>query len=235
NGDCGNNNIFNNSFIDNGVDNAQDYGTNNQWDYGTIGNYWSDYEDIYVPPATNDGLIWNTSYQISGSSSSQDNYPCVYPFYYSEYAITFEISDEYLNTTIPFVEDNGLEINCSIVFVYTINWAYLCENSSGIFINRSMNFGVDGEWTYILDISGLSKGSEIIFSFYVNNSIGKISSNDNNGQNFSIIIGEFYPPSSNIVYQIQDTPNFVSNLTLFSINAVDEGNRPSGVHNISYK
>jgi len=62
--------IFNNNFINNSQ-NAQDDGFNNQWDNGTIGNYWDDYsgEDL-----DNDG-IGDTPYTISGSAGTQDNYP----------------------------------------------------------------------------------------------------------------------------------------------------------------
>ncbi len=50
------------------------------WDDGiSLGNYWSDYENRYVPPATNNGTIWNISYVVDGGTSSKDNYPLVSP------------------------------------------------------------------------------------------------------------------------------------------------------------
>ncbi len=66
-----NNLIFNNSFKNSGTFNAKDYGFNNQGDNGVIGNLWDDYIGI---DANHDG-IGDTSYQISGTAGSFDNYP----------------------------------------------------------------------------------------------------------------------------------------------------------------
>jgi parallel beta-helix repeat protein len=68
---CHDNLIFNNTFIDNIYANAYDDGTSNQWDNGTIGNYWSDYPGVDA----NDDGIGDTPYDIPGTASSQDNFP----------------------------------------------------------------------------------------------------------------------------------------------------------------
>lgn len=65
-----NSKIFLNSFTQN-YDNAYDYGINNQWDNGTIGNYWDNYKGV---DANNDG-IGDTPYTILGTAGSQDNFP----------------------------------------------------------------------------------------------------------------------------------------------------------------
>lgn len=62
--------IFLNCFIDNGL-NAYDEGTDNQWDNGVKGNYWSNYTGS---DSNNDG-IGDTPYVITGSAGSQDNFP----------------------------------------------------------------------------------------------------------------------------------------------------------------
>jgi parallel beta-helix repeat protein len=62
--------VFLNCFIDNGL-NANDQGSNNQWDNGVKGNYWSDYTGS---DSNNDG-IGDTPYVITGSAGSQDNFP----------------------------------------------------------------------------------------------------------------------------------------------------------------
>jgi len=66
------NKIFTNSLSGNLIANAIDeYGSNNQWDDGSYGNYWSDYSGVDA----NDDGIGDTPYIISGSTGSQDNYP----------------------------------------------------------------------------------------------------------------------------------------------------------------
>lgn len=51
----------------------------NFWDNGSLGNYWSDYEMRY-PNATNNGVVWDTPYEINGSTTDVDNYPLVHPY-----------------------------------------------------------------------------------------------------------------------------------------------------------
>ncbi|MFX0026198.1 MAG: nitrous oxide reductase family maturation protein NosD [Candidatus Hermodarchaeota archaeon] len=65
-----NNIIYRNCFIDNGL-NALDSGSNNYWDNGTKGNYWSDYPG---QDEDNDG-IGDIPYIIAGVAGSQDNFP----------------------------------------------------------------------------------------------------------------------------------------------------------------
>lgn len=65
-----NNLIFYNYLIKNSP-NALDDASNNQWDNGKIGNYWSDYSG----KDDNDNGIGDNPYYISGSAGSQDNYP----------------------------------------------------------------------------------------------------------------------------------------------------------------
>ncbi len=69
--DSKNNIIFSNTIEGNLVNNGYDEGTNNQWDNGTIGNYWSDYPGVDA----NDDGIGDTPYTINGSAGSQDNFP----------------------------------------------------------------------------------------------------------------------------------------------------------------
>jgi len=68
--DTSNDLIFNNTFTNNYI-NAQDNGTNNQWNNGIIGNIWDDYIGI----DRNDDGIGDSPYLISGTASSQDNFP----------------------------------------------------------------------------------------------------------------------------------------------------------------
>jgi len=63
--------IYSNCFISNLIENACDNATNNQWDNGTIGNYWDDYDGI---DADANG-VGDISYNITGSAGTQDNFP----------------------------------------------------------------------------------------------------------------------------------------------------------------
>ena len=62
--------FFNNTFINNG-NNALDHGSNNNWDNGTIGNYWDDYSGL----DQDDNGIGDTPYYISGTAGARDNFP----------------------------------------------------------------------------------------------------------------------------------------------------------------
>ena len=66
-----NNLFFNNVFKNPSGMNAVDYGTENNWNYSYSGNYWADYpfDD------SDDNLIGDFPYIISGSAGSKDFYP----------------------------------------------------------------------------------------------------------------------------------------------------------------
>jgi len=71
------NTIFFNRFNSNNGSSIQafDNGVGNAWDNGTLGNFWSDYENRYVPPATSNGVYWDHPYELSGISNSADTRP----------------------------------------------------------------------------------------------------------------------------------------------------------------
>jgi len=63
--------IFNNTFINNLLTNAEDNGNYNNWSNGTLGNYWDDYSGVDA----NDDGIGDTPYAIFGADGSHDNFP----------------------------------------------------------------------------------------------------------------------------------------------------------------
>lgn len=72
-----NNTIFLNYINNNDISQAYSYSYNDEtsdWDNGTHGNYWGDYETLF-PSATNDGTVWDTPYPINNSNSVEDSYP----------------------------------------------------------------------------------------------------------------------------------------------------------------
>jgi len=66
----GGNTLYLNDFSDNADGNARDLGSND-WDYGSQGNYWDDYNDY---DSNSDG-IGDSPYVIDGEAGNQDNYP----------------------------------------------------------------------------------------------------------------------------------------------------------------
>ena len=64
------NTIFLNDFINNDV-NAENNGGSNDWDNGSIGNFWDD----YMGNDTNDDGIGDTPHSIPGTAGDQDNFP----------------------------------------------------------------------------------------------------------------------------------------------------------------
>jgi len=67
-----NNTIYFN-ILKNNTYNGWDDGINNNWDNGSIGNYWDDYTGADLDK---DG-IGDTPYNVSGSAGSKDNYPFI--------------------------------------------------------------------------------------------------------------------------------------------------------------
>ena len=78
---CGgrNNVIYLNVFKQNSVYNAKDDDVN-QWDNGSVGNFWDDYEEKYLDAIQKDD-IWDIPYNIPGRyKNNMDNYPLVKSF-----------------------------------------------------------------------------------------------------------------------------------------------------------
>jgi len=72
--------IHHNNFLNNrggGIQGSDVTGTNFWNNTENRGNYWSDYEGLY-PTASNDGYIWNISYDVEGAGNVNDSYPLVY-------------------------------------------------------------------------------------------------------------------------------------------------------------
>ncbi|MBU4056274.1 MAG: right-handed parallel beta-helix repeat-containing protein [Proteobacteria bacterium] len=70
-----NNILYQNNLVNNSNYNAYDYNGNNQWDNGTIGNWYSNYDETYEGCTDDDGSgTCDLSYNIPGGSSV-DRYP----------------------------------------------------------------------------------------------------------------------------------------------------------------
>ncbi|QEE16302.1 Loki-CTERM sorting domain-containing protein [Promethearchaeum syntrophicum] len=76
--DCNNNLVYFNDVCGNVKGQAEELheSLNNQWDNGSVGNYWGDYQEKY-PKARNNSVFWRTPYEIDGSDLGVDHYPLV--------------------------------------------------------------------------------------------------------------------------------------------------------------
>ena len=152
---CDDNEFYLNSFIENNF-NAMDNGENNEWDNGSIGNFWSDYP--YAD--ADDNGIGDTPYDISGNAGTQDNYPIWYDSPNIE--ILSPQPSEIFETTSPTFNVSITDPNLESMW-YTLN--------NGIqkvlfTTNESINQGL---W------DALSDGPNVI-NFYANDTSGNLNS-----------------------------------------------------------
>ncbi len=103
-----NNDIWGNILIENIIP-AYDNGVDNNWDNGTHGNYWGDFQSQY-PSANAMGLIWDTLYEIGGSSGTWDNFPLVFsPIPEAPTILTLDQTITVKNITIQWNKIPGVE------------------------------------------------------------------------------------------------------------------------------
>ncbi len=146
--------------------------------------------------------------------------------------IIFEFSTEFLNTTHPEYFHNYLKISCEVFDSIDIIWVYLCENSSGSFLNHQMINTEFNIWSFDLNISNLDWNE--IFSFYFNSSDlnGNIGINDNLTIPYIIKIYDLQPPVTQIHLENNIDVNVVDKNTIFYLYAEDEC---SGINIILYR
>ncbi len=117
-----------------------------------------------VPPATNNGEVWNTPYTIDGSSSSRDLYPLVYPpISLSSPLKAIRLSRTYLTPIPTFLEYskefkivlyNG-DHSDKIVWNYSSNADWLTFDSDHLLKGRPMSQDVGSWWINISVTDGI--------------------------------------------------------------------------------
>jgi len=147
--------------------------------------------------------------------------------------ITFEFSGFFLNTTTPEYFHLGLLVICTVSDVSDVFLVYLNENSRGVWVNRLMIDLGNGNWSYVIDISGLGWSNKFSISFFANDSVGNIGINDNSTILYTIKIFDFQKPSTTISFEPYSGINNVNESTLFNL-AADDG-LGSGISVIRYK
>lgn len=150
-----NNLIYLNYFVENKID-AYDFGTNTQWDNGTIGNYWYDYSGV---DGNSDG-IGDTPYNFGTGFD-------LYPIYRERpnIAITSPLFNERFNSPPNFnIEVSGSDLD---KIWYSLNDGtniYLIQESGTIDLT-AWNALQDGDVTirfYINDSFGIYNYEEVV-------------------------------------------------------------------------
>ncbi|MHA1715798.1 MAG: PKD domain-containing protein, partial [Promethearchaeota archaeon] len=159
--------IYNNGFINNNMNMSpqadQMLGGINNWDNGTIGNYWSDYTTRY--PAANDvGGIWDIPYDIRPAENAFDYKPLVnwgLPLNYPPLIINYTSYLEYpvgsTGNQIQFVvvDDNSTTGTYNITgdLIYSGNWM----NDTPEYVNvDNLTQGIHYLNLIVWDFEGLS-------------------------------------------------------------------------------
>ncbi|MCK4970049.1 MAG: right-handed parallel beta-helix repeat-containing protein, partial [Thermoplasmata archaeon] len=175
--DGGTNNTFHhNNFIRNNYNSGtQTYrgrqcraDADNSWDNGSEGNYWADYTQHY-PGATNDGVFWDTPYDVGGSGINLDRFPFVNRLDYIK-----PIADAGENMTIDqetriAFDGSGSFDNLGIVsYIWNVSYRgnfyeiegiiiYFTFNIPGVYkvdltvMDASQNHGTDSIWVTVID------------------------------------------------------------------------------------
>nr|MDO8114483.1 NosD domain-containing protein [Candidatus Sigynarchaeota archaeon] len=187
-----------NAFIMNSwyqVVNDATMGSNNTWDDGVNGNYYSDYTS-QNPAALNNGIVWETDYAINGSAGGYDTRPLVSPFVFQPD-----------NFAPSFISPSCSPVSGTQATVFTFRITYVDADNNR---PRYVNLVLDGI-AYPMGKSNTSDtnyadGNIYITSIYVQPGSHIYS--------FSCFDGRFYGSSSNMSGPTVTSSNTVApNLT----------------------
>jgi len=159
------NTIYNNTIIGNTV-NGFDNGVSNQWDNGTLGNYWDDYSGADA----NDDGIGDSSYDVPPIGGSLDNYPI-----YEDgndigptITINLPILDEIFGVNAP-------DFDITVFELYSLNttWYTLDDGETNYTISEFTGPINQVAWDK-------KESGPITIKFYANDSMGYIGFNEVN-------------------------------------------------------
>ncbi|MBY8992462.1 MAG: right-handed parallel beta-helix repeat-containing protein [Candidatus Lokiarchaeota archaeon] len=202
--DCHYNTIYNNTFTLN-TKNGEDDSANNNWNYGTLGNYWDDYTGF----DTDDDGIGDFPYNISGLAGSKDFYPI------------WDDGDD-INPTISIISPSGGTLFGTDAPTYNLDIFDLNLNQSWYTLNstatRYFFTPVNGINLVFIDETGWDVFADgaMVMTFNVNDSGGNPASISN------VVIKDVTLPTITLnsplggtIFEV-DAPEF--NLTIYDIN-----------------
>jgi parallel beta-helix repeat protein len=201
------NTIYNNTFTLNTL-NANDDSLKNDWNFGTLGNYW----DNYTGTDLDDNGIGDIPYNVSGAAGSKDYYPI------------WDDGDD-TNPTISINTPSGGSLFGIDAPSYNLNIFDLNLNKSWYTLNstatRYFFTPTNGVNVVAIDETGwdsFSSGS-ILMTFYVNDSAGNPASISNLILKDAILpILIVNSPLGGAAFDL-DAPEF--NLTIYDSNLLD--------------
>ncbi|MFX0100261.1 MAG: NosD domain-containing protein [Candidatus Hodarchaeota archaeon] len=250
------NEIFLNDFYGNAtnisVGFADDSSVGNSWDNGTFGNYYGDYSTKY-PSASNDGLVWNESYQIPGGASMQDNYPMVSPYNLAP----LPSANFTINTTGLVIQNDWVQFNFTGAgsnFPISFEWDFGDSSSNSTDRDPVHQYTSTGNYTVTIKVTDVDGDSDTkvdvdlievvpdlqpVSSFYANMSLIIVGDSvqftfnggiGNGNENYQWNFTDSTPidPTQNPVHTFNTDGSYTPILTVTDIDG-DSSNSSSGV------
>jgi hypothetical protein len=98
--------------------------------------------------------------------------------------VTHFVNTPYLNCTALEYHHSSINIAANVNDNVQISQVFLCENSTGLFVNRTIVNHMGNIYWYILDIASLNYGETLAYYFYANDTSNLWGMNDNSGNLF---------------------------------------------------
>ena len=141
----------------------------------------------------------------------------------------------HLNCTLLEYQHTSLEIHVNVSDNVIVSQVFLCENTTGMFVNRSIINHIDADYWIVLNISILNYGETFAYCFYANDTDNLWGKSDNSSDYYKFIVYDFINPDiCEIDFSLYHLPDFVLESTLFTIFGGNDF-EGSGISHYQYK